>query len=307
MEENTKGQLERLALLAEESGELIQVLNKAIRHGLDATNPDTGKNNREYIAHELGHALWSVDLLGRNFDYEPFDLMESYNQRGKKVAPYLHFNEPFFPGGISSFWILTALFHGRDGETEHICFEKTFLTLEEGQKFKNGLNKLQFSNFNFHNLTERTAGETPDMPKEKEKDPFDLLEEVVREGQETGSVEWSGIIGKPGKLLFVDDISEKEAFIPIHCKDSREFILKVSGPAMKIKTGKEPYILTLKINLEDQKRTLCLALPLNSEIKLERKGPGGNQANLYFNDSLVQTVFLYPCEVLKYTLKPKVA
>ena len=47
-------ELERLAFLAEECGEIVQAIGKIQRHGYDNTNPDepAGRTNRERLAKE---------------------------------------------------------------------------------------------------------------------------------------------------------------------------------------------------------------------------------------------------------------
>lgn len=56
----TPAQAERLAMLAEECGEVIQVVGKILRHGYDIYHPDQGGKppearctNRQALGHEL--------------------------------------------------------------------------------------------------------------------------------------------------------------------------------------------------------------------------------------------------------------
>lgn len=44
---------ERLAMLAEEAGEVVQAVTKILRHGYEATHPDGGPTNRETLKREL--------------------------------------------------------------------------------------------------------------------------------------------------------------------------------------------------------------------------------------------------------------
>lgn len=55
--ELTPAETERLAILAEEMGETIQVIGKILRHGYDSRNPlegKTGWTNRANLEKELG-------------------------------------------------------------------------------------------------------------------------------------------------------------------------------------------------------------------------------------------------------------
>jgi NTP pyrophosphatase (non-canonical NTP hydrolase) len=46
-------QRERLTMLIEECGEVIQAATKALRHGYESRHPDGRETNREYLAREL--------------------------------------------------------------------------------------------------------------------------------------------------------------------------------------------------------------------------------------------------------------
>ena len=59
----TPAEVERLALLAEEAAEVIQVVGKIIRHGYESTHPNGGKNNRELLEHELSDLIWTEAYL----------------------------------------------------------------------------------------------------------------------------------------------------------------------------------------------------------------------------------------------------
>lgn len=50
----TPAEAERLALLAEECGEVIQAIGKVLRHGFESTHPDGGPTNRESLERECG-------------------------------------------------------------------------------------------------------------------------------------------------------------------------------------------------------------------------------------------------------------
>lgn len=63
----TPAQAERLAILAEECGEVVQIIGKILRHGLDSWHPATGVVNRTALLHEIidvkaAMVMISVDL-----------------------------------------------------------------------------------------------------------------------------------------------------------------------------------------------------------------------------------------------------
>jgi len=68
----TPAQAERLAMLAEEAGEVIQAVGKILRHGLDnwsPTNPDPAPN-RYHLRREITDFLAVVSLLEQEGDIE---------------------------------------------------------------------------------------------------------------------------------------------------------------------------------------------------------------------------------------------
>lgn len=65
--ELSPSQAEVLALLAEECGEVIQVIGKILRHGLHSRHPNGGPDNKELLTKELGDiraAIWLCDSYG---------------------------------------------------------------------------------------------------------------------------------------------------------------------------------------------------------------------------------------------------
>lgn len=59
---------ERLALLAEECGEVIQMIGKVLRHGYESCHPNGGETNREELQREIGDIKYVVDLMIINED-----------------------------------------------------------------------------------------------------------------------------------------------------------------------------------------------------------------------------------------------
>ena len=58
-------EIELLALLMEEAGEIVQAAGKVLRHGWTMTYPAGGRSNREKLEAEIGHLMVAVDLLAR--------------------------------------------------------------------------------------------------------------------------------------------------------------------------------------------------------------------------------------------------
>lgn len=88
----TPAQAERLAMLAEECGEVIQIVGKILRHGYDSEHPITGKGNRQLLQKELcdvfavAAQLHSDGVKGHSVD----DLFSAW----KKKLMYSHHQEP---------------------------------------------------------------------------------------------------------------------------------------------------------------------------------------------------------------------
>lgn len=60
-----KSQRERLDMLSEEAGEIVQAIGKIGRHGYDSYNPDATNNNdnRDDLEHEIADLLGIVDKM----------------------------------------------------------------------------------------------------------------------------------------------------------------------------------------------------------------------------------------------------
>jgi len=58
----TPAEAERLAMLAEECGEVIQAVGKILRHGYESKHPDTGVTNRDHLTKEMDDVM-AVTLM----------------------------------------------------------------------------------------------------------------------------------------------------------------------------------------------------------------------------------------------------
>lgn len=84
---------ERLALLAEECGEVIQVIGKILRHGFESRHPDGGPTNRELLEIELGHVGFAGFLCETFKDVSAQGIYVSRYEKSLRIAKYLHFQE----------------------------------------------------------------------------------------------------------------------------------------------------------------------------------------------------------------------
>ena len=81
---------ERLALLAEECGEVVQAIGKVLRHGFENSHPDGGPTNREALERECGdvyHAIWRLTSAG---DIDGEVVSHRDDNKAKSVMCYLH-------------------------------------------------------------------------------------------------------------------------------------------------------------------------------------------------------------------------
>jgi len=89
-----KAELERFAILSEESAEVQQIIGKIIRHGTASYNPFDEKKtpNIRLLEKEIGDFMFAVDLL-----VSYYNLNMNYIEECRKAAPekkqkYLHYN-----------------------------------------------------------------------------------------------------------------------------------------------------------------------------------------------------------------------
>lgn len=99
----TEAQIERLAILAEECGEVIQMVGKILRHGYLSYNPTLPpmkqRPNRAMLQKELGDLLWAISKLDDACDIS-FEIPRTnatlnmwLRRKEESAAPYLHHQE----------------------------------------------------------------------------------------------------------------------------------------------------------------------------------------------------------------------
>lgn len=87
----TPAEAERLAMLAEEAGEIVQIVGKILRHGYESFHPKdmTRTPNRELLAKELGDLEAVHDLMELAGDVTDLTSLDLKQLRDKKLR-YAH-------------------------------------------------------------------------------------------------------------------------------------------------------------------------------------------------------------------------
>ncbi len=88
----TPAQAERLALLAEECGELVQAIGKVLRHGYDSHNPNdrTHRGNRADVEREAGQVIAVIDMMCEAGELDAGPVNGATAEKRLSVRKYLH-------------------------------------------------------------------------------------------------------------------------------------------------------------------------------------------------------------------------
>lgn len=86
----TPAEVERLALLSEECGEVIQAIGKILRHGYESCHPDSSVTNRENLEREIGDAYAAMTILIENEDVRSAQIRTFRSLKLDRVGSYLH-------------------------------------------------------------------------------------------------------------------------------------------------------------------------------------------------------------------------
>ena len=82
---------EALALLMEECAEVIQIIGKIQRHGLESCHPENlSITNRDLLEREIGHVLCAEEILRKCDVTRERDVQDSYVRKCESVGKYLH-------------------------------------------------------------------------------------------------------------------------------------------------------------------------------------------------------------------------
>ena len=83
---------ERLAILAEECAEVIQIVGKILRHGYESCSPydSTATTNRQLLQKELGDTEWICGEMMKHNDISRAAIATRSAQKAEKAKPFLH-------------------------------------------------------------------------------------------------------------------------------------------------------------------------------------------------------------------------
>jgi NTP pyrophosphatase (non-canonical NTP hydrolase) len=83
---------ERLAILAEECGEVLQTIGKILRHGYESKNPlvMNSKTNRQALELELGDLMFAITFMCRSGDIVDSHVSDHADSKTERIKPYLH-------------------------------------------------------------------------------------------------------------------------------------------------------------------------------------------------------------------------
>ena len=82
-------EIERLAVLAEELGEVQQVIGKILRFGWESRHPDGGPTNRELLEKELGDVEAALALMNVKRDVSEINIGRNTEIKIPKLCQYL--------------------------------------------------------------------------------------------------------------------------------------------------------------------------------------------------------------------------
>ncbi len=89
----TDAESERLALLAEECAEVIQVIGKVLRHGFESHDPTKEAfrpTNRELLEAEIGHVRHAIDRMTRAHDVNKLTIRGAKEAKANRIRQWLH-------------------------------------------------------------------------------------------------------------------------------------------------------------------------------------------------------------------------
>lgn len=90
----SNAQTERLAILAEEAGEVVQIVGKILRHGFESCNPNftLPVTNRQRLEQELGDLLFAIELCSTEGDVVAEKVVDALDDKYDRVGEHLHYN-----------------------------------------------------------------------------------------------------------------------------------------------------------------------------------------------------------------------
>lgn len=94
----TPAEAERLALLAEECGEVIQIVGKILRHGYESKHPNnlSGPTNRQMLEKEAGDVQAAVELMRSEADVSSSAIEDHAITKLESVEQWMHHQQGVF-------------------------------------------------------------------------------------------------------------------------------------------------------------------------------------------------------------------
>lgn len=88
----TEAEQERLSIVIEECGEVVQAACKILRHGYESHNPkvEDSESNREALERELGDLSHAILRMEEAEDISSSHILERREYKGDRIKPYLH-------------------------------------------------------------------------------------------------------------------------------------------------------------------------------------------------------------------------
>ena len=86
-------QIERLAVLGEELGEVQQRIGKVLRHGYSGVHPTNGHTNLDELEIEVGDVLAAIELMYQRGDIDHDRIIEYRDAKLERLGKYLHHNQ----------------------------------------------------------------------------------------------------------------------------------------------------------------------------------------------------------------------
>ena len=86
-------EVERLVILSEECGEVIQAIGKILRHGMDSYNPNLVNpiSNREHLEKELGDVIALIQICEEEDLVNEQNIIVEAENKLNTVPQYMHY------------------------------------------------------------------------------------------------------------------------------------------------------------------------------------------------------------------------
>ena len=88
----TVAEIERLAMLSEECGEVVMAVGKILRHGYQSQSPYGGPTNRVFVEREIGDVRAVIDMMIDAGDIRPGDIAVYRQNKARKMYEWMHHN-----------------------------------------------------------------------------------------------------------------------------------------------------------------------------------------------------------------------